>query len=300
METDLLQLLGIDDETSIKDESGLGHLFVYGLPVDAAELVPFGGDDDSFGVAACLQSRIIDRDLLLDVAQMLMRGRFLQIQPDLVFLDLRVVDVDVSLLGMEVLDESDGGRFASVARIGLESEAKDSDTLVGDGVEQSVHDALREATLLVLIHLYDLPPVRSDLGKVQAFGKIDQVEDILLEARSTETDGSFQEFRAHSTVLANGEGDLVDVGASRFADGRECIDGRDTLGEHGVGGEFGEFGRPQTDGEDPLRRNPVCIDGSKGLACILTLLCLQRTDQDAVGAEEIGDGGALGKELGVR
>lgn len=36
-------------------------------------------------------------------------------------------------------------------------------------------------------HLDDCTPVLGDLGEVQRLGEVDQVEDILLETRSTET-----------------------------------------------------------------------------------------------------------------
>jgi len=43
--------------------------------------------------------------------------------------DLRVVNVDERLLGLEVPDESDGGRFAGIPRVSLERKSEDSNTL---------------------------------------------------------------------------------------------------------------------------------------------------------------------------
>ena len=68
--------------------------------------------------------------------------------------------------------------------------------LVGDGVKQGINNVLRKSPLLVLVHLHHLPPIGSDLGQMQALAQIHQVQDILLETRSTETDGGFQEFGA--------------------------------------------------------------------------------------------------------
>ena len=53
----------------------------------------------------------------------------LEVCPDLIVLNLRVVDVDEGLLGHEVLDEGDGGGLASVASICLKGKAEDSDAL---------------------------------------------------------------------------------------------------------------------------------------------------------------------------
>lgn len=66
----------------------------------------------------------------------------------------------------------------------LERESENSNLLAGDGVEEGGDDALTEAALLVLVHGDDLAPVVGDLGKVERLGEVDEVEDILLEARS--------------------------------------------------------------------------------------------------------------------
>ena len=84
------------------------------------------------------------------------------------------------------------------------------------------------------------------------FAQVYQVEDILLETRPSETDTGAKELGAESRVVANGVGDFVDVGAGGLADGGEGVDGGNSLGEHGVGREFGELGGPETDGEDAI------------------------------------------------
>lgn len=114
--------------------------------------------------------------------------------------------------------------------------------LAGDGLEEGVNDVLGETPLLVLVHVNNLAPVSGNLGQVQAFAEVDKVENILLETRSTETDRGAQKLVAYTAVVADGVGDLVDVGTGSLADGGEGVDGGDTLGEHGVGGELGQFG----------------------------------------------------------
>lgn len=55
----------------------------------------------------------------------------LEVHPNLVVIDLRIVDVHECLLRLEVLDKGDSSRFAGVTSVRLESEAKDCDTLRG-------------------------------------------------------------------------------------------------------------------------------------------------------------------------
>ena len=106
--------------------------------------------------------------------------------------------------------------------------------LPSDGVEERVDDRLGEAALLVLVHFHDLAPVRRDLGQVQALGEVDEVEDVLLEARAAEADRRAQELGPDARVEADGVRDLVDVRAGRLADRGERVHGRDALCEHRV------------------------------------------------------------------
>ena len=71
------------------------------------------------------------------------------------------------------------------------------------------------------------------------------------------------------------------------------------LGEHGVGGELGELGRPESDGEDSLGRDPVGVHGREGGGRLLSLLGLEGSDENTVRREQVGDGGSLGEELGI-
>ena len=69
---------------------------------------------------------------------------------------------------------------------------------------------------------------------MEGLGQVDEVEDVLLEARSSESDLSLEELGANSRVLADSVRDLVNVGSSGLADGGERVDRRDSLEEEGV------------------------------------------------------------------
>jgi hypothetical protein len=112
-------------------------------------------------------------------------------------------------------------------------------------------------------------------------------------------DRCLEELGSHSRVLSDGESDLVNVGSGSLTDGRKGVDGRDSLGQHGVGSELGELGRPKTNSQDPLLGDPVVVDVGKGLTSVKTRLVLKRSNEDSVGVEQVRDGGSLGEELGV-
>lgn len=96
--------------------------------------------------------------------------------------------------------------------------------LARDGVEEGVDNTLREATFLIFVHFNYLLPVSCNLREVQAFGKVDEVKNVLLEAASTEADRSAKELGTHTRVLADSVGNFVNVGTSCLTDGRKCVD----------------------------------------------------------------------------
>lgn len=132
---------------------------------------------------------------------------------------------------------------------------------------------------------------------MERLGEVDQVEDILLETRTTETDRRLEELGADTSILADGVSDLVDGGTSSLANSGQGVDRRDTLGKHGVGSKLGKLRRPETDGKDSLLGDPVGVDVRQSLASGKTRLGLKRTDEDTVRGEKVVDGGTLGKEL---
>ena len=87
---------------------------------------------------------------------------------------------------------------------------------------------------------------------MQRLAEVYQVEDIFLEARTAETDGRLEELGPDTRVETDGVRDLVDVRASRLTDGRKRVDRRDTLGEHGVGGELRKLRRPKANIQNAL------------------------------------------------
>jgi hypothetical protein len=64
---------------------------------------------------------------------------------------------------------------------------------------------------------------------VERLAQVDKVEDVLLEARSSEADRGLEKLGTQSGVPADGVGDLIDIGTGSFANGRERVDGGDSL-----------------------------------------------------------------------
>ena len=92
LEADALELVGVEDSTTVEDKSAsvghsgqlgkvedtseggedlrwLGHAIVDCLPVERLELIPLGSDDDALSAESSLHSRVADGHLLLDCAR---------------------------------------------------------------------------------------------------------------------------------------------------------------------------------------------------------------------------------------
>ena len=218
---------------------------------------------------------------------------------DLVGGNLRIVDRDVSTLGEKIAADIDRGGFAGVVGILLKGETEDRDFLARYRVKELAHDAARETALLPIVHRDDLRPVGGDIGQAEALAKIGEIEDILLEARAAEADGRLEEFRADAAVLADGVGDLVDIGTGRLAERRDGVDGGNALGEERVGDELGNFGRPEVGRDDALARHPTSVDGDERRDRRVALGRALAADEHAIRVEQIGHRRALGEEFRI-
>ncbi|BAS84779.1 Os03g0425450, partial [Oryza sativa Japonica Group] len=137
------------------------------------------------------------------------------------------------------------------------------------------------------------------LGEAIALADVHQVEDVFLEAGATESHAGVEKLGADPGVLAHGVGDLGDVGAGGLAERGHGVDGRDPLGQERVGGELGQLGGPEVGGEDPLLGDPSGVHVLERLDGGAPRGGLAAADEDAVGGEQVADGGALGEELRV-
>ncbi|KAG6550263.1 hypothetical protein Mapa_008223 [Marchantia paleacea] len=223
-----------------------------------------------------------------------------KISPDLVLCHLRVVDAQKSLVSKKSVAYIDSRSFSGVTSVFLECESENGDLLSGHGVEHGRHNAPDEASLLVVIDLHYLLPVIGHLHEPVALTDVHQVQNVLLEARSSESDTGVQKLGPNSRVLADGVGHLRHIGPGGLAQGGHGIDGRDPLRQEGIGGELRQLRGPQVGGQDVLLRHPVRVHGLESGHGLLAFGSLAASDQDAVGLLQILDGGTLGQKLRVR
>src|SRR5690554_6034959 len=198
-----------------------------------------------------------------------------------------VVHPQFGLLVQQVVGYVYGGTFASIVGVFFKGPAEDGDFFATYGIEELTYDVLGKAALLVVVHFDDLFPVVGDFAEAVAAGNVHQVEDVFLETAAAEAYGGFQEFGAYAAVLAYGAGNFIYVGAALFAKGGDGVDGRYALGQEGVGGEFGEFGRPNVGGDDAVPIYPAGVDVHEGLYGGLTCFVLPPADKYAVGLVQV-------------
>src|SRR5690554_2243148 len=215
-------------------------------------------------------------------------------------LNFGVVHPQFGLLVQQVVCYVYGGTLAGVVGVLFKGPAEDGYFFAADSIEELAYDVLGKAALLVVVHFDDLLPVVGDFGEAVTAGNVHEVEDVFLETAAAEAYGGFQELGADAAVLAYGAGNFIYVGAALFAEGGDGVDGRYTLGQEGIGGEFGEFGRPNVGGDDALTIDPAGVNVHEGLYGGLTGFVLSPANEHAVGLVQVLYGGAFGQKFGIR
>lgn len=117
------------------------------------------------------------------------------------------------------------GGFTGVSSVLLESKAKDGNLLAGDGVEHALDNLVGESPLLVLIHQHDLVPIVGNLGEAERLANVHEVENILLEARSSVSHRCLEELGSDTRIRANGTGDFIDISIGGLAESGDGVDG---------------------------------------------------------------------------
>jgi len=219
--------------------------------------------------------------------------------PDFCRGHLGIIDAHLPMFGQQVAGDIDGGGLPRVVRVLLKGKAEHRDFLVGDRIEELLHNPPGKTPFLRIVHRHHAVPVVRHVLQAEALAQVGQVENILLKAGTAEADRRLEEFRADAAVPPDGVGHLVHVRPGRLAQGRDGVDGGDALGEEGVRHELGEFRRPEVGRDDPLARHPVRIDADEGLDRLVPIGRAFAADQHAVGIGEVLDRRALRQKLGV-
>lgn len=122
---------------------------------------------------------------------------------------------------------------------------------------------------------------------METLAQIYQVQNILLEAASAEANTGLEELGPNPGVQTTREADFINICASRLANRRQRVDGRNSLGEHGVCSKLREFRGPEIHRNDLIARNPAGIDIGEGSGGGAAGRGVERTDEDTIRGDEI-------------
>ncbi len=289
--------IGGEDGAAVEDEGGFEHEVMDAGEVEGAEFIPLGERGKRVGPGG--GGVWIGADFEVGGEDFLGDAGVGEVAADGVRVDARVVNGELGVLPEEVAADMDGGGFAGVVGVLFEGEAKDGDALAIDRVEEGTDDFFHKARLLPIVEMNDLPPVFRDMGEMEGFAEVNEIEQVLLETRAAKTDRGLEKFRTDARVHADGAGDFVDIGTGGFAEGGDRIDRRNALGEEGVGDQFGKFGRPEVGGEDAFAGNPVGVNGNQRLDGGIPRRGDLAADEDAVRVFQIIDSSAFGEEFRI-
>jgi hypothetical protein len=204
----------------------------------------------------------------------------------------------------------EGRRFADIVGAAFEGQAEDADFLATEG-PQSGADFLEEAAFLFLVDLLDFLEERE--VDAELVGDVAECGDVFRETGAAVAYACAQELGTDAAIHAHAAGHFFNVGADRLADVGDDVDEGNFGGEKRVRcvlDDLGRFGRGEQDGRcvafavrsgDSIGRL-VIFAGREGLVNGLQQIAGAigvGSDDDAVGVEEVDDGGAFAEELGI-
>mmetsp|Transcript_38863 Transcript_38863/g.62945 ORF Transcript_38863/g.62945 Transcript_38863/m.62945 type:complete len:231 (-) Transcript_38863:544-1236(-) len=193
----------------------------------------------------------------------------------------------------------DSRGLSCVTSILLESKAKEGKTLASNCIIQSLYYPVGKPLFLVVVHLNNLIPIFSNLSKSQGLADVNQVENILLEARASKSYRSLKELGTNTRVRANSMSNFINICSCLFAEGGEGIDARDTLCEKSICREFGQLRTPQICGQDSLSWDPVSIYRYQSIHSKLSCAVPVSSNEHTIRVEKIYHRSSFSKELWV-
>merc|ERR1719183_1157279 len=161
-----------------------------------------------------LRSAAEDQPLLIDLHVVV-----LELFHGVLLLDLGVENMHNGTILQQHFHHPERRCFSHIASVLLKSEAEDRYLLVCNSVEEAGDYLVSKVFLLVLVHIDDLLPVLCAFVQAFALANVHQVQDVLLEARTTEAHGSPKELRTDPRICADSPRDL------KFSDVPNGVDG---------------------------------------------------------------------------
>ena len=194
--------------------------------------------------------------------------------------------------GQEALHDLECGGIPQVVGSRLEGEAPDGHRPTGQVTADGPTDLVHYPVELLAVHL---DGAVQELEVVPGLSRlVDECPGVLREAAPSPTRARPEVAGADALVVAEGQHDVVDVGADALADGGYGVGERELGHQEGVGGVLDGLGRRRV-GEDHRGIDPV-VEGPHDLGGAI----LVAADDDPVGSQEVGHSGALTQELRVR
>mmetsp|Transcript_20212 Transcript_20212/g.28882 ORF Transcript_20212/g.28882 Transcript_20212/m.28882 type:complete len:220 (-) Transcript_20212:595-1254(-) len=202
--------------------------------------------------------------------------------PHILTTDLRIKDMNLGLFQNQIPYNKHGGCFTYIPRVLLEGISQDGNLFAGNSVEHTGYHLLSESLLLVIVHDDDLIPILGAFIQPISFTQVNQVENILLEARSSKANGGIEEPTSNTLINPHSTGYFTNIRPSRLTQGRNGVDTRHPLRQEGIGHQLTQLTRPQIRRQNLLPWYPIGIDTHQCLRSLDPILILHTPNQHTV------------------
>ena len=184
LEADIFEHSVIENATPIEEEGWLHHRVIELVIWIRLELIPLGEHNKRMSSINCFLRTVGENESALVNLYVMV----LELGQSIFFLHLWIVDGHDGAILQEHVAYGDRRSLSYISCILLEGESQNGDLLLGDCIEKGGYGFPSKGLLLVFIHVDNLLPILSYLVQTLGLADVDEVEDVLLEARSTKSD----------------------------------------------------------------------------------------------------------------
>ena len=190
----------------------------------------------------------------------------------------------------------EAGGVADVVAVGLEGGAQHGDAAAAEVAVEGLAGEVDGGGAAAQVDLVDLAQERDGVLGAELAGAGHEGADVLGQAAAAEAEAGGEEPVADAGVVADGLGEVGDVGAGGLADLGHGVDEGDLGREEGVRGDLDQLGGGEVGDQEG---DALGDDGGVDLAHEVLGALGAHADDEAVGVQGVGDGVALAQELRV-
>mmetsp|Transcript_26545 Transcript_26545/g.62380 ORF Transcript_26545/g.62380 Transcript_26545/m.62380 type:complete len:224 (-) Transcript_26545:912-1583(-) len=217
-ETNVTEFLVIHEKTAIKKECRLLHAVVNLFVIIGLEFIPFSQNANSMSsLAGFVWIRRSGHEIVkIRSIVVVDTTSVVHFFPHFLTGNLWVINMNLGVFLQQIPNNEHRWGFSNVTRVLLESVSHNRNLLPRDSVEHGRYNFSRESLLLEIIHGNHLTPIFGTRMQSVCFTQIHEVQNILLETRSSKSYRGLQKALPNAVIHTNRTADFCYICTCNF------------------------------------------------------------------------------------